>query len=89
MIWGCMTAHGPKLLQAIPSHLNQRQYTHILSECSLGVVGKYGMDKEDTIFQYDNNPKYRAKSVKQRLWASAKRTFLKKIRFTSPLYDHR
>jgi hypothetical protein len=45
--------------------MDQYQYLQILSECLPDVIDKYGMNKKSVIYQYDNDPKHKAKSVQQ------------------------
>jgi hypothetical protein len=55
--------HGSGPLRVVPGHMDQHQYLQILSECLSDVINKYGMDKKNVIYQYDNDPKHKAKSV--------------------------
>jgi hypothetical protein len=65
MIWGCITAHGPGPLRVVSGRMDQHQYLQILKECLPGVISKYEMDKDKVIFQHDNDPKHKAKSVQK------------------------
>jgi hypothetical protein len=55
-------AHGPRPLRIVSSHIDQHQYLQILSECLSDVISKYEMDKKNAIYQYDNDPKHKAKA---------------------------
>jgi hypothetical protein len=67
MIWCYIMTHGPRLLRVVSGHMDQHQYLQILKECLPGVIRKYGMDEKNVIYQYDNDPKHKAKSVQQQL----------------------
>jgi hypothetical protein len=57
--------HDPGSLRMVSGHLDQCQYLQILSWCLHNVINKYGMDKDKFIYQYDNDPKHKAKGVQQ------------------------
>ena len=63
MIWGCMTAHGPGFMCRIVDKMDQYLYKLILEEDLLETIEWYGLDAERVIFQHDNDPKHRARSV--------------------------
>jgi hypothetical protein len=65
MIWGCITAHSPRPLRVVSGQLDQHQYLQILSKCLPDVIRKYVMNKKNVIYQYDNDPKRKAKSVQK------------------------
>jgi hypothetical protein len=65
MIWGCMTVHGPGLMRRITGTMNQHVYKLILEEKLLGTIGYYCMDADRVIFQHDNDPKHKARSVQE------------------------
>jgi hypothetical protein len=50
--------HDPRPLRVVFDHLDQHQCLH-------SVIDKYGMDKDKVIYQYDNDPKHKAKRVQQ------------------------
>jgi hypothetical protein len=49
----------------VSDHLDRHQYLQILSECLSDVINKYEMDKKNVIYQYDNDPKHKDKSVQR------------------------
>lgn len=63
MIWGCMTAHGPGFICKIEGTMDQHLYKKILREDLYETIEEYGMDVTRVIFQHDNDPKHKAKSV--------------------------
>jgi transposase len=68
MIWGCMTAHGPGFLCRIMGTMDQHLYKLILEEDLQKTIEFYDMDAEQVVFQHDNDPKHKAKSVQE--WLS-------------------
>jgi hypothetical protein len=65
MIWGCMTEHGPGFMCKLTGNMDQRLYKSILEEDLVGTMEWYSMDPERVIFQHDNDPKHRARSVQE------------------------
>jgi len=63
MVWGCMTTQGPGYLCKIDGRMHPELYTSILQDEFLDTVGFYGLDKEELIFQQDNNPKHTSKKA--------------------------
>jgi hypothetical protein len=55
MVWGCMTVHGVGLMCRIEGKMDASLYQEILED------ELYEMDREDLIFQQDNDPKHRSK----------------------------
>lgn len=68
MIWGCMTVHGPGFMCRIVDKMDQHLYKSILEDDLLKTIEWYDMNAEQVIFQQDNDPKHRAKSVQE--WLS-------------------
>jgi len=64
MVWGCMTAHGPGYLCKIEGAMDQHLYKAILEDELCNTIKYYRMEFDKVIFQHDNDPKHRAKSVK-------------------------
>lgn len=63
MIWGCMTAEGPGFMCKIEGTMDQHLYKLILKQDLQDTIEFYGMDPKKVIFQHDNDPKHKAKSV--------------------------
>jgi transposase len=61
MIWGCMTVHGVGLMCRIEGKMDASLYEEIMEDELQGTVDFYGMDREDLIFQQDNDPKHTSK----------------------------
>ena len=65
MIWGCMTAHGPGFMCKIEGMMDQHMYKQILGDDLLRTIEWYDMDAKRAIFQQDNDPKHKARSVQE------------------------
>jgi transposase len=65
MVWGCFTSNGVGNICRIYGHMDGNLYRQILEEDLLGTIGWYEMDKENIIFQQDNDPKHTARLTKQ------------------------
>jgi transposase len=65
MIWGCMTAEGPGNMCKIDGTMDQYLYKTILEDDLLKTIDFYQLDAQKVIFQHDNDPKHKAKSVKE------------------------
>ena len=65
MVWGCFTSDGVGNICRIYGHMNGDLYRQILKEDLLGTIEWHGMDKENIIFQQDNDPKHTAHLTKQ------------------------
>jgi transposase len=63
MIWGCMTTKGPGFMCKIDGKMEQTLYKQILSEELARTIEHYSIDARDVIFQHDNSPIHKAKSV--------------------------
>jgi hypothetical protein len=61
MVWGCMTVHGVGLMCRIEGKMDASLYQEILEDELQGTVDYYEMDREDLIFQQDNDPKHTSK----------------------------
>ena len=64
MIWGCMTAEGPGYMCKIDGTMDQNLYGTILQDDLMKTMEFYRLDAQRVIFQHDDNPKHKAKSVK-------------------------
>ena len=65
MVWGCFTSGGVGNICRIYGHMNGDLYRQILKEDLLGTIKWNGMDKDNIIFQQDNDPKHTANLTKQ------------------------
>ena len=65
MIWRCITVHGPGFMCKIDGSMDQHTYKQILTEELLKTIEWYDMDAKKVIFQHDNDPKHKAKSVQE------------------------
>ena len=65
MIWGCMTYYGPGFMCKINSTMDQHVYKQILQNYLLETLDWYHLDAEKVIFQHDNDPKHKARSVQE------------------------
>ena len=65
MIWGCITVHGPGFMCKIDGSMDQHLYKQILTDELLKTIEWYDMDPKKVIFQHDNDPKHKAKSVQE------------------------
>lgn len=61
MVWGCMTAQGPRFLTKIEGTMNAKLYCNILQDELQQTIEWYDLDPEKLIFQHDNDPKHTAK----------------------------
>lgn len=58
MVWGCMTPQGVGYMCKIDGRMDAELYTRILQDDLLATVEFYGLDREELIFQQDNDPKH-------------------------------
>ncbi len=65
MVWGCFTSDGVGNICRIYGHMDGNLYRQILEEDLLGTIEWHGMDKDNIIFQQDNDPKHTALLTKQ------------------------
>ena len=56
MMWGCMTAQGVGYSCKIDGTMDADLYTSILDDEFLNTLEYYGMEKDEIIFQQDNDP---------------------------------
>ena len=61
MVWGCMTPQGVGYMCKIDGRMDAELYTTILQDDFLKTVEFYGLDRENLIFQQDNDPKHTSK----------------------------
>ncbi|CAB4429059.1 unnamed protein product [Rhizophagus irregularis] len=60
-VWGCFTCFGVGYLCKIDGGLDAELYRKILDEDFLDTLEYYNLDRENIIFQQDNDPKHTAK----------------------------
>ena len=65
MIWGCMTVHGVGYMCRIEGRMDGSLYEEILEDHVLETVEYYGMDRENFIFQQDNDSKHKSKKAQK------------------------
>lgn len=65
MIWGCITADGPGYMCKVEGTMDQELYKSILEGELMQTIDWYKMDPKKIIFQHDNDPKHKAKSVQE------------------------
>ena len=65
MIWGCMTAHGVGYMCRIEGRMDAELYEEILEDHLFQTMRYYKMDKHQTIFQQDNDPKRTSKQCQK------------------------
>src|SRR5689334_8110229 len=63
MVWSCFTAQGIGNLVRIHDTLNAALYVDILKEDFLGTLEWYGLEKDDIVFQHDNDPNTQPESL--------------------------
>lgn len=63
-VWGCVTWNGVGKLYRVQGNLERFQYLKILKGPLGASLRKNGLEKEDIIFQQDNDPKHTSKVVK-------------------------
>ena len=68
MVWGCMTHLGPGYMCKVEGTMDQHLYKSILEDELVRTLEYYGMEADRVMFQQDNDPKHRAKSVQD--WLS-------------------
>ncbi len=63
MVWGCMTSKGVGDLCKINGKMDQHLYKSILEDELLNTIDFYSLNPNEVIFQHDNDPKHKSKSV--------------------------
>ena len=64
MMWGCMTWDGIGFATRIEGKMDAELYVQILDDEFQNTLDYYGLEKEDVIFQQDNDPKHTSKKAK-------------------------
>lgn len=65
MVWGCITAEGTGYITQIEGNMDQHLYKHILETELEDTIEFYDFNKDEIIFQHDNDPKHTSKTVKK------------------------
>lgn len=68
MVWGCMTSKGVGYLCKIEETMDQHLYKSILEDDLINTIEFYELEPQEVIFQHDNDPKHKSKSVQE--WLS-------------------
>jgi transposase len=63
MIWGCMTSEGPGFMCKMEGTMDQHLYRSILEGELVQTINWYEFDSTKVIFQQDNDPKHRSRTV--------------------------
>ena len=65
MVWGCMTYYGVGHCQLVEGKMNAMQYVEILENSLEKSLGLYDLERQDIIFQQDNDPKHTSKTASE------------------------
>ena len=65
MVWGCMGWNGVGKLVEVQGIMNAEQFCEILDDGVMESFEKLEMEKEERIFQQDNDPKHNSKRAKK------------------------
>ena len=65
MVWGCMGRNGVGMLVEVQGKMNAEQYCEILEDGMVESFEKLEMEKEERVFQQDNDPKHTSKRAKK------------------------
>jgi DDE superfamily endonuclease/Transposase len=65
MVWGCFTSGGIGYLCRIDGSLDGELYRKILNDEFIATLNWYNIDKEQVVFQHDNDLKHTANLTKQ------------------------
>lgn len=72
MVWGCIAAGGAGKLEFIESNMDKHLYLKILKENLKQSAEQLGLDKNNFLFQQDNDPKHTSYLVKEWLLYNCK-----------------
>jgi len=61
MMWGCLTAKGRGAAFRIDGRMDAELYTRILGDEFLSTLDFYGLQRDEIVFQQDNDPKHKLK----------------------------
>lgn len=62
-VWGCITSQGVGYMCRIEGRMDAELYQSILGDELMRTLTWYGLEKNQVIFQHDNDPKHKAKST--------------------------
>jgi transposase len=62
-LWGCITSHGQGFMCKIDGGLDAALYCEILGSDFLGTLNHYGLQRDNVVFQQDNDPKHTSKKA--------------------------
>jgi transposase len=65
MLWGCMTARGVGFMCRIDGRMDAELYTSILDDYVFPTLDYYEMDRDDFVFQQDNDPKHTSRMAQE------------------------
>ena len=65
MIWGCMTYYGTGYACRIDGRMNAELYNDILSDELTKTIEYYKLNRQNIIFQHDNDSKHTAHSTRR------------------------
>jgi transposase len=65
MMWGCMTAKGVGYACRIDGRMDAQLYASILSDELIQTLQYYELDREEIVFQQDNDPKHTSTHARQ------------------------
>lgn len=65
MLWGCMTARGVGFACRIDGGMDSALYCQILGDEFLQTLEYYGLEKDQIVFQQDNDPKHTSAMAKR------------------------
>ena len=65
MIWGCISAEGVGYACRIDHHMDAKVYTDILDDYLLPTIDYYDLEKDNIIFQQDNDSKHTSKAAQK------------------------
>lgn len=65
MMWGCMTWDGVGYATKIDGKMDADLYCQIMEDEMQNTLEYYGYDREDMIFQQDNDPKHTSKKARE------------------------
>ncbi|KAL1914496.1 uncharacterized protein VTP21DRAFT_8210 [Calcarisporiella thermophila] len=63
MMRGCMTSYGIGRACRIIENLNAELYSRIFDQEMIATLQLYNLSKQEIVFQYDNDPKHKAKLI--------------------------
>jgi DDE superfamily endonuclease len=65
MTWGCITSQGVGRARRIIGNMDPQLYTYILDDEFFQTLERYELEKEEIVFQQDNDPKYTSRIARR------------------------